>query len=322
MNTKNALNQEQVDKIIDVLKLSNEDAQIIFENATAVSCKRDPHVQYEINISFANENNARILIDASYYDNMRLFLDSYDKKSFYAGQFINQADGYDFLKTKLKELSQLDGPVLQNKEYLLSTALRLDKDEVSAFTSDVSDIKVLHQRLDIQLEDDRNIRLYAPDSSKDFQEYNISISDNGEKVRFPTFTDNEYTFRVLKEIKNMPISEIEENLSKFADGERTFVLSKALGVDERTIEGFSQRINDFEIYEFQDKTTMKFELEDTKVMVKIENDNFAMFVDGKHVDSFPDGKYIAAELEELADKLEHSTDGPKHDMENANIDFD
>ena len=39
-------------------------------------------------------------------------------------------------------------------------------------------------------------------------------------------------------------------------------------------------------------------------MVKIDKENYSMWVDGKYIDSYPDGKYIAAELEELANKLE------------------
>lgn len=39
-------------------------------------------------------------------------------------------------------------------------------------------------------------------------------------------------------------------------------------------------------------------------MVKIDKENYSIWVDGKHLDSYPDGKYIAAELEELANKLE------------------
>lgn len=146
-------------------------------------------------------------MDASYPNHMRLFLDVYDEKvSFCTGEFINQPDGYNFLQTKLKELSQLDGLASQNKEFLVSTALKLNKDEIITFTSDVIDVKVFHDQLDIKLENDRSISLMFNHNSKRLSEYDISISDGkNEEIFLPTFSNNEYAFRVLEEVNNPPL---------------------------------------------------------------------------------------------------------------------
>ena len=75
-------------------------------------------------------------------------------------------------------------------------------------------------------------------------------------------------------------------------------------VDESKISGFSHQIEDLKIYDSQDSTSIRFKLGDKEISIETRGENYSIWVDGKHLDSYPDGKYIAAELEELANKLE------------------